>query len=182
MNFILFVFRYLGPWDNFSDFFSAGLFRNSNSVRPRSVNISAGIATIVIETMDRSSTLSLLRQLYRELRKTRSMGQKHVYDSSHWKYIISTVRSARNLDPGHEQVQRMGTQGQNFLQYLESSRVYMELLEKYKGKGERDPGDLAKILGFRMPNEPKEPRKPRGEKVESNNDAEVRSEKSSGST
>ena len=131
------------------------------------------------EVMDRSSTLSLLRQLYRELRRTRSMGQKHVYDSSHWKHIVSTVRNSKNVEPSHEQVQRLRTLGQNYLQYLRSSRMYTEILEKYKGKGERDPGDLAKILGFRMPHEPKEPRKPRS--VESDNNADVISEKSSGS-
>ena len=96
-------------------------------------------------------TLSLLRKLYRELRSTLTIGQKHVYDCQQWKYIMSLAKSSNDSqdDQGNTRLLRLG---ENYLGYLEHTRKYVELMEKYKGKGERTADDMATLLGFRMPN------------------------------
>ncbi|CAG7726238.1 unnamed protein product [Allacma fusca] len=79
------------------------------------------------------------------------MGQKNVYGTQQWKYILSVVKD--NTEYSTE-AHRLFTVGQNYLAYLQSTRNYLELQTRYKGLGERSPGDMAKLMGFRMPDEP----------------------------
>jgi len=98
---------------------------------------------------------TLLRNLYRELRQTLNPTQTAVPSTQTWKYIVKTVREPPNSE---EEISNLQTIGQTYLSYLRNTRLYLELLSKYKGKGERSIQDTATMVGFKLPNEPKTPK------------------------
>lgn len=106
----------------------------------------------------RSQSVTILRNLYRELRPTVNAPQKHVHQTQLWKYIVGLCRDCRNFTPGEVALvkKNLESTGRSYLFYLQAAREYHRISDEYKGVGERTAEDTAKMLGFKMPNEPKE--------------------------
>jgi len=102
--------------------------------------------------MTKSPVGNLLRSLYRELKPTVPMGKKYVFQTESWQRIMSAAQEGKTSSEKEAKLVKLG---QKYLDYLQSIRKYSEIVEKYKGLGERNPKDLAHILGFKMPDEPK---------------------------
>lgn len=45
--------------------------------------------------------------------------------------------------------------GNTYLCYLQSSRIYKRINDEYKGAGERSVEATAKMVGFKLPHDPK---------------------------
>lgn len=110
----------------------------------------------------RTEAMSILRSLYRELRPSVNDPQKHVYQTQLWRYIVGLCRACKNQPSSslREDVQRNLEQtGRSYVLYLQGTREYFRISDEYKGAGERTADDTAKLLGFKMPNEPRDPPK-----------------------
>jgi len=108
----------------------------------------------------KSEALNILRCLYRELRPSVNAPQKHVYEIQVWKYIVGLCRqfkTQQHSSQGLEVQKNMEQTGRSYVLYLQGSREYHRISDVYKGAGERSADDTAKLLGFKMPNEPKDP-------------------------
>jgi len=112
----------------------------------------------------RGEGLSILRTLYRELRPTVNAPQAHVYETQLWKYIVGLCKTCKTQPAAEmEQVHKnLESTGRSYIFYLQSYKEYHRISDDYKGAGERSAGDTAKMLGFKMPDEPRDPPK-RGE-------------------
>jgi len=94
---------------------------------------------------------SLMRILYRELRPTVREPQKHVYETSTWKYITSLCR--RTDITSFEITHLTEKTAPLYISYLRGNNAYGQILKSFKGKGERSAQDSAEIMGFKMPNQ-----------------------------
>ena len=110
----------------------------------------------------RTEILKLLRSLYRELRSASlptttpspSSSTTLVYQTQTWKFIVQLSRKDTNISQALENYNL----GINYLNYLQSSHHHSNLVQSYKGKGERSTEETASMAGFRLPNEPRLPR------------------------
>lgn len=98
--------------------------------------------------------LSLLRQIISELRYALPEGS--LKDNLTLKYIISQFRKYKTTD---EQLckakEEMESIARTYLCYLKSLRLEKQILDQYHGKGERTVSETAKMVGFKLPHDPK---------------------------
>lgn len=100
-----------------------------------------------------SQNLSLLRHLIAELRHVSSQPFK---DNLALRYIFNQYRKYQTTD---EQLCRAREEkkfiANTYLCYLRSSRLHKEINEEFHGKGERTVEQTAKMVGFKLPHDPK---------------------------
>lgn len=96
----------------------------------------------------------VLRQIVSELRQILSSGS--LKDNTTYQYILSQYRKFRTTD---EQLCRareeMNFVANTYLTYLRSSRLRNQICDEFHGKGERSVADTAKLVGFKLPHDPK---------------------------
>lgn len=101
-----------------------------------------------------SANISLLRQIIAELRY--ALPEGNLKNNMALKYVISQFRKYKTTD---EQLckakEEMEFIGKTYLCYLKSSRLEKQIIEQYHGKGERTVSDTAKLVGFKLPHDPK---------------------------
>ncbi|XKL59518.1 hypothetical protein PGB90_000534 [Kerria lacca] len=104
--------------------------------------------------MSQTNAFFVIRQLLSELRKiTPTQKLKHSIIVPH---ILNQCRKYKVTD-----AQLCKKRGEmiflvnTYRCYLESTRRYKELLEKYHSKGERSIEQTADMVGFKLPHDPK---------------------------
>ncbi|GBP80658.1 Protein FMC1 homolog [Eumeta japonica] len=98
--------------------------------------------------------LIVLRQLLSELRKQSST--KKLKENQMAQYVLGQYRKYQTTD---QQLCRaseeMLSRARTYLSYLYNSRHYMQIYTEFKGKGERTIEETAKMVGFKLPHDPK---------------------------
>jgi arsenate reductase-like glutaredoxin family protein len=98
--------------------------------------------------------LVTLRQLLSELRHQSS--SKKLADNQMVQYIFRQYRKHQTTDQQLcKAVEEMHYKAKTYCNYLHSSRQYKEINTEFKGKGERSVEDTAKLVGFKLPHDPK---------------------------
>lgn len=101
-----------------------------------------------------ASNISQLRQIISELRQAVPAG--HLKDSLAIQYLVSQHRKFKITD---EQLCRareeMKFLANTYLTYLRSTRLRNQICEEFHGKGERSVAETAKLVGFKLPHDPK---------------------------
>lgn len=104
--------------------------------------------------MAQGQVIRVMRGLISELRHNCS--ERSLKDSLLIKYIFKQYRKHKVTD---KQVckasEEMKFVSESYLCYLKSKRKYEELHNQYHGKGERSVEETAKIVGFKLPHDPK---------------------------
>lgn len=100
------------------------------------------------------SNVRVLRQIISELRQVVPSGS--LKDNATCRYIIGQYRKFKTTD---EQLCRareeMSFIANTYLTYLRSSRLRDKIREDFHGKGERSVAETAKLVGFKLPHDPK---------------------------
>lgn len=95
----------------------------------------------------------ILKQIINELRHNVSGNLK---DNATYQYILNQYRKFRTTD---EQLCRareeMNFIANTYLSYLRSSRLRKQICDEFHGKGERSVAETAKLVGFKLPHDPK---------------------------
>jgi len=95
-----------------------------------------------------------LRAILNELRFASPNGS--IKDSLASQYVLSQFRKYQTTD---EQLCKVKDEvyflAQTYLCYLQSSRNYKKINDEYKGAGERTVEATAKMVGFKLPHDPK---------------------------
>ncbi|XP_017783322.1 PREDICTED: UPF0562 protein C7orf55 homolog [Nicrophorus vespilloides] len=95
----------------------------------------------------------MLRSIISELRRasTGSLG-----DNPLFRYIMGQYRrnqtTQEQICKAREEMQFLAN---TYLCYLRSSRLQKEISEEFHGKGERTIAETAKMVGFKLPHDPK---------------------------
>ncbi|XP_072932502.1 protein FMC1 homolog isoform X2 [Epargyreus clarus] len=98
--------------------------------------------------------LVTLRQLLSELRKQGS--SKKLADNQMVQYIFSQYRKYQTTDQQLcKAADEMHFKAKTYYDYLYHSRRYKEINTEFKGKGERTVEDTARMVGFKLPHDPK---------------------------
>lgn len=101
-----------------------------------------------------ASNISLLRQIISELRLAVPSG--HLKDSLAIQYLVNQYRKFKTTD---EQLCRareeMKFVANTYLTYLRSTRLRDQICDEFHGKGERSVAETAKLVGFKLPHDPK---------------------------
>lgn len=101
-----------------------------------------------------SPNVSILRQIISELRHGLPCG--NFKENLMMSYVIGQFRK---FDTTDEQLckakEEMKAMAQTYLCYLKSSRMQSAIQEEFHGKGERSIEDTAKLVGFKLPHDPK---------------------------
>lgn len=104
--------------------------------------------------MSQSSVVHVLRRLLQEIRKITP--SRKLKDALIVPFILKESRKYQITDTQLcKQKNEMVYLADSYRCYLESSRRYRELLEKYQGKGERSIKQTADMVGFKLPHDPK---------------------------
>jgi hypothetical protein len=100
------------------------------------------------------AAVKTLRGLLNELRLASPNGT--VKDSLATQYILDQYRKLQTTDEQLCKVKdEMHYLGQTYLCYLQSLRKYKAINADYKGAGERSVEDTARMVGFKLPHDPK---------------------------
>lgn len=100
------------------------------------------------------SNLSILRQIISELRKNTPSG--NFKDSLPLRYVLTQFRKYQTTDQQLCKAQEeMKYLANTYLCYLKSSRLHQEICQDFHGKGERTIEETAKMVGFKLPHDPK---------------------------
>lgn len=95
-----------------------------------------------------------LRGILNELRHASPNGC--IKDSLPAKYVISQFKKYQTTDEQLcKEKDEMLFLGNTYLCYLQSSKNYKRINDEYKGVGERSVEDTAKMVGFKLPHDPK---------------------------
>lgn len=98
--------------------------------------------------------MKTLRQLTSELRKITSNSK--IRDTLQMQYILSQYRKNRVTDQQLCKAQEeMKYTADTYRCYLKSLRIHSEILSEYNGRGERTVEETAKLVGFKLPHDPK---------------------------
>lgn len=96
----------------------------------------------------------LVRQLIHEIRLAVPEGS--MKDNLSVRYILSQFEKYKVTDQqlckAREEMEFLGN---TYLCYLRSSRKCQKIHDEYHGKGERSVEETAKMVGFKLPHEPK---------------------------
>lgn len=72
------------------------------------------------------------------------------------KYVLAQFKKYQTTDEQLcKEKDEMLFLGNTYLCYLQSSRNYKRINDEYKGAGERTVEDTAKMVGFKLPHDPK---------------------------
>lgn len=100
------------------------------------------------------SALKSLRSVLREIRSTSS--NKKIAENPAVQYLMSQYRKYQTTD---EQLCKMKNEmiflNDTYHCYLKSTRGYKSIQSEYKGAGERTVEATAKMVGFKLPHDPK---------------------------
>lgn len=100
------------------------------------------------------SATKTFRGILRELRS--ASPNKTIKDSLPAQYVIKQFKKYQTTDEQLcKEKDEMHFLGKTYLCYLESSRKYQKINDEYKGVGERSVADTAKMVGFKLPFDPK---------------------------
>lgn len=100
------------------------------------------------------SGVKVLRSLLRELRL--SSPNKNIKESPAAKYVLQQYKKYNTTDQQLCKAKdEMLYLGNTYLCYLQSLRKYIAINEDYKGAGERTVEATAKMVGFKLPHDPK---------------------------
>lgn len=98
--------------------------------------------------------VSTIRNVISELRHV--IPKENMKNSLALQYILSEYRKYRTTDQqlcrAREEMKFMA---ETYLCYLKSSRLCNEIHENFHGKGERTVDETAKMVGFKLPHDPK---------------------------
>lgn len=98
--------------------------------------------------------LNMLRQLLSEIRRNTYDG--NLKDSLMKRYIMVQYKKYRITDQQICKAQNeMKYLAESYLCYLQSQRHYIDIHRQYHGKGERSTQDIANLVGFKLPHDPK---------------------------
>lgn len=101
-----------------------------------------------------STNTRILRQILSELRQ--SVASSSLKDNTTYQYIINQYRKFQTTD---QQLCRareeMNFIANTYLSYLRSSRLRNQICDEFHGKGERSVAETAKLVGFKLPHDPK---------------------------
>ncbi|XP_056643833.1 protein FMC1 homolog [Diorhabda sublineata] len=101
-----------------------------------------------------ASKLTILRQIISELRH--ALPKDKIKDDLTVQYILNQYRkylvTGEQLCKAREEMQFIAN---TYLCYLRSTRLSKEIQQEFHGKGERTVEDTAKLVGFKLPHDPK---------------------------
>ncbi|XP_063621898.1 protein FMC1 homolog isoform X2 [Cydia splendana] len=98
--------------------------------------------------------LVTLRQLLSEIRKQSST--KKLAENQMVRYILDQYRKHQVTDQQLcKAIDEMHFKARSYYDYLHHSRRYKEINMEFKGKGERSIEDTARMVGFKLPHDPK---------------------------
>ncbi|XP_068634020.1 protein FMC1 homolog isoform X2 [Battus philenor] len=98
--------------------------------------------------------LVTLRQLLSELRKQSS--SKKLAENQTVQYILRQYRKYQTTDQQLcKAIDEMHFRAKTYCDYLHHSRRYKEINTEFKGKGERSVEETARMVGFKLPHDPK---------------------------
>ncbi|XP_061714017.1 protein FMC1 homolog isoform X2 [Cydia pomonella] len=98
--------------------------------------------------------LVTLRQLLSEIRKQSST--KKLAENQMARYILDQYRKHQVTDQQLcKAIDEMHFKARSYYDYLHHSRRYKEINMEFKGKGERSVEDTARMVGFKLPHDPK---------------------------
>lgn len=101
-----------------------------------------------------SGNISLLRQIISELRY--ALPEGGLKNNLTLKYIVNQFRKYNTTDQQLcKAKEEMEFIAKTYLCYLKSSRLEKQILEEFHGKGERTVSETAKMVGFKLPHDPK---------------------------
>jgi len=104
--------------------------------------------------MTRNPNISTLRLLASELRLASFSG--NLKESPAIRYVLDGYKKFKVTDQQLCKAQEeMKYISETYLCYLKSTRQYVELHKHYQGKGERSAEETAKMVGFKLPHDPK---------------------------
>ncbi|KAJ0183112.1 hypothetical protein K1T71_001088 [Dendrolimus kikuchii] len=98
--------------------------------------------------------LTTLRQLLSEVRKQSSVNK--LSGNQTVKYILDQYRKYQTTDQQLcKAAEEMHFRAKTYFDYLHHSRRFKELNTEFKGKGERTIEETARMVGFKLPHDPK---------------------------
>lgn len=81
---------------------------------------------------------------------------KTIKDSLPAQYVLQQFKKYQTTDELLcKEKDEMLFLGNTYLCYLQSSRIYKKINDEYKGAGERSVEATAKMVGFKLPHDPK---------------------------
>lgn len=105
-------------------------------------------------TMKLKPALVTLRGLLSEIRKQSS--SKMLKENQMARYILDQYRKYQTTDQQLcKAIDEMHFRARTYYNYLYSSRMSKEINKEYKGKGERSVEETARMVGFKLPHDPK---------------------------
>lgn len=104
--------------------------------------------------MASKANIRTLRQILSELRHIDSTST--LKDNLLAQYVLKQFRKYKTTSEQLcKPIEEMEFIANTYLCYLKSSRLHREINEQFHGKGERSIADTAKLVGFKLPHEPK---------------------------
>lgn len=101
-----------------------------------------------------ASNISTLRQIISELRRAVPAG--HLKDNLALQYLVTQYKKFKTTDEQLCRAQEeMKFVANTYLTYLQSSRMRNQICDEFHGKGERSVAETAKLVGFKLPHDPK---------------------------
>ena len=101
------------------------------------------------------SVIGSLRQIIKEMRLNLPEG-KNVRNQPLTKYIFNEFKRHQTTSKQHCKAgQEMEHLSSTYATYLTSQRLWHEVHKEYHATGERTVEDTAKIVGFKLPHDPK---------------------------
>nr|XP_026489828.1 protein FMC1 homolog isoform X2 [Vanessa tameamea] len=98
--------------------------------------------------------LVTLRQVLSELRKQGST--KKLAENQMARYVLSQYRKHQTTDQQLcKAADEMHYKAKTYFEYLHFTRKYKEINSEFKGKGERSVEETARMVGFKLPHDPK---------------------------
>nr|XP_023017190.1 protein FMC1 homolog isoform X2 [Leptinotarsa decemlineata] len=98
--------------------------------------------------------INVLRQIISELRK--SLPEGSLKNNLALQYILEQFQKYKTTDQQLCKArEEMEFVAKTYLCYLKSSRLEEQIHNEYHGKGERSVDETAKMVGFKLPHDPK---------------------------
>lgn len=100
------------------------------------------------------ASTKVLRSILNEMRL--ASPNKTIKDSLPAQYVLQQFKKYQTTDELLcKEKDEMLFLGNTYLCYLQSSRIYKKINDEYKGAGERSVEATAKMVGFKLPHDPK---------------------------
>lgn len=100
------------------------------------------------------TALVTLRGLLSEIRKESS--SKVLKENQMARYVLEQYRKYQTTDQQLcKAIDEMHFRARTYYNYLYSARMSKEINKEYKGRGERSVEDTARLVGFKLPHDPK---------------------------